>query len=75
MKNQGVWFSMEIKASPDGEYPIFSVKNESTEVVKEGDSPTAPWTDFCIMRRGKERVSGPLFFGFSDPVTIKLIQK
>ena len=65
---------MEIKPSEDGEYPIFAVTNESTGVTTEGDSPTGPWTDFCLMRRGKERVSGPLFFGFSDPVTIKLIQ-
>ena len=32
-----------------------------------GPSPTRPWTDACLARATGQRISGPLFFGFSDP--------
>lgn len=31
-----------------------------------GTSPTRPWTDVCIAFRTGQRISGPLYFGFSD---------
>ena len=43
-----------------------------------GTSPTAPWTDICVAlhsRHGRTRISGPLFYGFSDPITIAAISK
>lgn len=38
-----------------------------------GESPTKPWTDVCIAHRTGQRISGPLFFGFSDAVTQRAI--
>ena len=31
-----------------------------------GTSPTHPWTAVCLSKRLGTRISGPLFFGFSD---------
>ena len=59
-------YEMRIEAGPTG--PIFSVKDSVT-----GASPTKPWTDVCIAHRTGQRISGPLFFGFSDPITQKAI--
>ena len=38
-----------------------------------GSSPTQPWTAVCLAMRLGTRISGPLFFGFSDPVTQRAI--
>lgn len=38
-----------------------------------GESPTKPWTDVCLAHRTGQRISGPLFFGFSDAVTQRAI--
>jgi len=35
----------------------------------EGPSPTRPWTAACLAAGTGQRISGPLFFGFSDPAT------
>ncbi|RKO87703.1 hypothetical protein BDK51DRAFT_14887, partial [Blyttiomyces helicus] len=65
---------MEIEDGGDG--PVFKVISDNGKVFS-GPSPTAPWTDICIAlagQHGKTRISGPLFFGFSDPLTQGLIQ-
>lgn len=47
--------------------------DQQTGAVFSGASPTKPWTDVCIAHRTGQRISGPLFFGFSDPVTQRAI--
>ncbi|KAG0749443.1 hypothetical protein G6F57_002255 [Rhizopus arrhizus] len=66
-------YTMGITLSAEGE-PNFTVQINSTTF--NGKTPTAPWTEACIRSRSSStRVSGPLFFGFSDPVTMHLIEK
>ena len=43
--------------------------------VFSGASPTRPWTDVCLAHRTGQRISGPLFFGFSSPITQAAIAK
>lgn len=63
---------MHIKEGPQG--PIFIVESEAGKVF-EGASPTHPWTQACLASYSKgTRISGPLFFGFSDPITQKMIE-
>lgn len=38
-----------------------------------GATPTKPWTSACVARNTGRRISGPLYFGFSDPVTMLAI--
>ncbi|OAQ23673.1 hypothetical protein K457DRAFT_101444 [Linnemannia elongata AG-77] len=65
-------YMMHIKEGPDG--PIFIVESASGRVF-EGTSPTLPWTKVCLASSSKgTRISGPLFFGFSDPITQKMIE-
>ncbi|KAJ3257347.1 hypothetical protein HK103_004567 [Boothiomyces macroporosus] len=64
---------MTITESEEG--PLFHVIGEKK--VYTGYSPTSPWTDICIdlqSKVGKTRISGPLFFGFSDPKMIRIIE-
>lgn len=49
------------------------VIDQATGAVFSGGSPTKPWTDVCIAHRTGQRISGPLFFGFSDPLTQRAI--
>ncbi|KAK3818454.1 MAG: hypothetical protein J3Q66DRAFT_312261 [Benniella sp.] len=66
-------YMMHIKEGPHG--PIFVVES-STGKVFEGSSPTLPWTKACLASYSKgTRISGPLFFGFSDPITQKMIEE
>lgn len=60
-------YEMRIEAGTTN--PIFIVTDQSTGRQFKGNSPTAPWTDICIAQNTGQRISGPLFFGFSDPVT------
>lgn len=63
---------MHIKEGQQG--PIFIVESETGKVF-EGASPTHPWTQACLASYSKgTRISGPLFFGFSDPITQKMIE-
>ena len=60
-------YTMWIEA---GEYgPIFAVREDSSNIVFRGESPTKPWTKVCLHKRTGARISGPLHFGFSDPTT------
>ncbi|KAI1316170.1 hypothetical protein EDD11_010342 [Mortierella claussenii] len=64
-------YTMEIQEGPEG--PLFIVESLSGKRY-EGTSPTLPWTKVCLDSYSKgTRISGPLFFGFSDPITQKLI--
>ncbi|KAF9170360.1 hypothetical protein BGX20_009074 [Mortierella sp. AD010] len=66
-------YTMHIKEGPDG--PIFVVESDGGKVF-EGSSPTLPWTKVCLASYSKgTRISGPLFFGFSDPITQKMIEE
>jgi hypothetical protein len=56
--------------------PVFKVISDKGKVYT-GISPTKPWTDVCVDlmgRVGKTRVSGPLMFGFSDPIVVHAIE-
>lgn len=66
-------YTMTISADTDGA-PVFIVQLNSQ--IFTGSTPTAPWTEACIKSRySTTRVSGPLFYGFSDPITIQLIER
>jgi len=60
-------YSMHILAGPCG--PRFRVVDAASGQAFEGDSPTQPWTLVCVSKRLGTRISGPLFFGFSDALT------
>jgi len=62
---------MHIVGGPCG--PIFRVVDDATGEVFDGESPTKPWTAVCVSKRLGTRISGPLFFGFSDPLTQRAI--
>ncbi|KAI8053228.1 hypothetical protein BDF22DRAFT_683366 [Syncephalis plumigaleata] len=65
---------MTIEADEEG--PIFSVFTEDGRHNFQGRTPTFPWTQACVASTTKgTRISGPLFFGFSDPLTQWLIQQ
>ncbi|KAI8903965.1 hypothetical protein EDD86DRAFT_177357, partial [Gorgonomyces haynaldii] len=70
----GLEWQMRIEDSEDG--PVFHV--ESGDLNFSGPSPTAPWTDVCVRLKsqvGGTRISGPLYFGFSDFIVMEMIQK
>ena len=62
---------MRIEAGEAG--PVFSVRLPSSTLLFTGTSPTKPWTDVCIHHKTGQRISGPLFFGFSDAITQQAI--
>ena len=64
-------WTMTIDAGEVG--PIFRVVDDASGAVFEGVTPTKPWTAVCESMRTKTRISGPLFFGFSDPVTMRAL--
>ncbi|KAI9306021.1 hypothetical protein BJ944DRAFT_57459 [Cunninghamella echinulata] len=69
-------YTMTISEGPDGEGPIFSVQVNNSNLIFKGSTPTAPWTTACIKSKSQgTRVSGPLFYGFSDLITMKLIEE
>jgi hypothetical protein len=49
------------------------VIDQQSGAVYSGPSPTKPWTDVCLAHKTGQRISGPLFFGFSDPLTQRAI--
>lgn len=53
--------------------PPPQVVDQASGAVFTGESPTKPWTDVCVAHRTGQRISGPLFFGFSDAVTQRAI--
>lgn len=53
--------------------PSFRVADASGRVAFEGPTPTAPWTALCVAMKRGTRISGPLFYGFSDPLTQRAI--
>eukprot|EP01135_Chromosphaera_perkinsii_P001176 Nk52_evm15s160 gene=Nk52_evmTU15s160 len=74
-KNQ---YEMCIEDSADGTGPIFIVKKTNGTKMESwtGLSPTKPWTGACIASKSPgSRRSGPRLYGFSDPLTMKLIQE
>ncbi|KAL4438181.1 hypothetical protein ABPG77_010542 [Micractinium sp. CCAP 211/92] len=67
----GRTYEMRIEEGPAG--PLFKVVDTQTGATFSGASPTKPWTDVCVAHRTGQRISGPLFFGFSDPLTQRAI--
>ncbi|ORX54022.1 hypothetical protein DM01DRAFT_1335871, partial [Hesseltinella vesiculosa] len=68
-------YTMTISEGKPGEGPVFSVRVNESQTTFEGPTPTAPWTDACKRSNSQgTRVSGPLFYGFSDLLTMHLIQ-
>ena len=53
--------------------PVFRVTNVRTGRTFVGPSPTKPWTAVCESIKTRTRISGPLFFGFSDPLTMRAL--
>jgi len=67
----GTHYEMRIDTSEVG--PVFRVTNTQTGLTFTGHSPTKPWTEHCLAMKTKTRISGPLFFGFSDPITMRAL--
>jgi hypothetical protein len=67
----GTHYEMRIDTSEFG--PVFRVTNTQTGLTFTGHSPTKPWTEHCLAMKTKTRISGPLFFGFSDPITMRAL--
>ncbi|KAI9026965.1 hypothetical protein DFJ74DRAFT_604176, partial [Hyaloraphidium curvatum] len=75
-------WTMTIREAPDPDSDehgplIFRVDDVANRLSFEGYSATTPWTAICIhfeARHGKTRISGPLFFGFSDPFLQAIIR-
>lgn len=63
----GKTYEMRIQSGTKG--PQFEVIDTVTGDNFVGTSPTNPWTEVCISLKTGQRISGPLFFGFSDPTT------
>ena len=53
--------------------PVLSVLNLATGECFTGETPTKPWTRVCVSLRLGTRISGPQFFGSSDPVTMRAL--
>ncbi len=64
-------YTMQVLAGDAG--PRFRVTDDATGAAHEGPSPTQPWTAVCVAKRLGTRISGPLFFGFSDPITMRAL--
>ena len=64
-------WEMRIDAGECG--PSFVVTDVATGELHAGDSPTQPWTKVCVKKGLGTRISGPQFFGFSDPVTMRAL--
>ena len=62
---------MSIEAGEVG--PVFKVTDIVSGRCYEGETPTKPWTAACVATRTRTRISGPLFFGFSDPATMRAL--
>ena len=58
-------YAMDIEEGAGG--PVFKVTDLGTGRAFAGPTPTKPWTDVCLSLNTGARISGPLFFGFSDP--------
>lgn len=63
----GKTYEMRIQNGLTG--PNFEVTDTESGEKFVGASPTNPWTEVCLSLRTGQRISGPLYFGFSDPVT------
>ncbi|CAO3611777.1 unnamed protein product [Cunninghamella blakesleeana] len=69
-------YTMTISEGAEGEGPIFTVQVNNSNLIFKGSTPTAPWTIACIKSKSQgTRVSGPLFYGFSDLIIMKLIEQ
>jgi hypothetical protein len=65
---------MKIERGEKG--PLFVVEDEEEGQRFTGNTPTHPWTKACIASPSPgTRVSGPLLFGFSDPLTQRLLEQ
>ncbi|KAH8552964.1 hypothetical protein BGW37DRAFT_423040 [Umbelopsis sp. PMI_123] len=65
-------YTMTISKGENG--PIFTVSTSGK--IFRGATPTAPWTEACKRSKSQgTRVSGPLFYGFSDAITMKLLEE
>ncbi|KAK9804458.1 hypothetical protein WJX73_004005 [Symbiochloris irregularis] len=53
--------------------PSFEVEDSDGRHKFEGPSPTSPWTGVCLAQKTGQRISGPLYFGFSDLITQRAI--
>ncbi|KAI9492490.1 hypothetical protein BDB00DRAFT_976966 [Zychaea mexicana] len=68
-------YTMTIEEGKPNEGPVFKVYVNSSKTVFTGGTPTAPWTDACKKSKSQgTRVSGPLFYGFSDIITMRIIE-
>ena len=66
-----VW-ECAVEAGESG--PVFRVTDTANRArTFVGPTPTRPWTDVCVAHRTGQRISGPLFFGFSDTIVQRAV--
>jgi len=61
-------YTMTIVDHESGQ-PLFRVTDDTSGEVFEGSSATAPWDAVRLSKNSTRRISGPNYFGFSDPET------
>eukprot|EP00761_Pharyngomonas_kirbyi_P013454 gb/GECH01013483.1/.p1 GENE.gb/GECH01013483.1/~~gb/GECH01013483.1/.p1 ORF type:complete len:1109 (+),score=258.13 gb/GECH01013483.1/:1-3327(+) len=54
--------------------PIFEVIDLENNYSYKGNSCTKPWTELCKQKKNKTRISGPLWFGFTDETLIRILK-
>jgi hypothetical protein len=66
---------MHIESDPNGGGPFFIVKSDDGRETYRRHTPSHAWMDACLHSHAPgTRISGPLFFGFSDPWLQTVIQ-
>ncbi|CAJ0646402.1 9830_t:CDS:2 [Entrophospora sp. SA101] len=70
-------FEMTIEEDQNTGNPLFRVTAKGTNSTFIGSTPTKPWTSVCVSYKKSRatRISGPLYFGFSDVLLQKLLTK
>ncbi|KXS14872.1 hypothetical protein M427DRAFT_335540 [Gonapodya prolifera JEL478] len=73
----GRLFDSHILSNPKSGNPIFRVVDRDSGDYRDGATATEAWTLWCKDAAGREgtRASGPLYFGFSDPILQLLIRR
>jgi hypothetical protein len=66
---------MHIEADAGSEGPIFIVRSDDGKECYQRHTPSHAWMDACLNSHAPgTRISGPLFYGFSDPWLQRVIQ-
>lgn len=66
---------MHIEMDPNGGGPMFIVRSDDGKETYRRHTPSHAWMDACLNSHAPgTRISGPLFYGFSDPWLQYVIQ-